>query len=138
MNDIHGIHLKRLHTQLGDVVQEMTKVQFSRFSRTQSWSPALNLYRCENCLVICADLAGVDGAAIDLEVEPRRLLLRGRREAPEPGEGSHKPVQVLAMEIDYGEFVREVRFPVDVEVRRVSAEQKNGLLWIYVPLRPTA
>jgi len=138
MKDIGGIHLKRLHAQLGNVVYQMTKVQFSQFSPPLTWNPGLNVYRCENCVAICADLAGVDKTMIDLQIEPQRLLIRGRREAPEPRDDTCKALQVLMMEIDYGGFEREVLFPVEVETERVTAEQKNGLLWIYLPFRTAA
>jgi len=44
----------------------------------------------------------------------------------------------LAMEIDHGPFQREIILPVEVDPNRVIAEQRNGLLWIYLPLRPNA
>jgi len=39
------------------------------------------------------------------------------------------------MEIDYGPFEREITFPVDVEIDDAHAEQRNGLLWISLPVR---
>ena len=42
---------------------------------------------------------------------------------------------MIAMEIDYGPFEREVRLPDEVDVKKVHAEQKNGLLWIHLPLK---
>ena len=38
------------------------------------------------------------------------------------------------MEIDHGEFEREINLPPNVERLRVRADQKNGMLWIYLPL----
>jgi HSP20 family molecular chaperone IbpA len=38
------------------------------------------------------------------------------------------------MEIDYGPFEREIVLPGDVDVNKARAEQKNGLLWISLPL----
>ena len=68
-------------------------------------------------------------------VEPRRVVIRGTRELPEPPCGDGCAVQVLALEIDYGPFEREVRLPLEVDVEQSSAEQENGLLWIYLPLK---
>jgi len=39
------------------------------------------------------------------------------------------------MEIDYGPFEREIDLPVEVEIDKAYAEQRNGLLWIALPLR---
>jgi HSP20 family protein len=138
MDNVRSIHLKRLHGRLGDLVYQLTKVQFAQFSAPETWQPAVNAYRCTEAMVICVDLAGVDKSRIDLRVEPKRLLIRGYRQAPEPEGADRKPVQVLVMEIDYGPFEREVVLPLDVDPNRVTAEQNNGLLWIYLPLRAHA
>ena len=39
------------------------------------------------------------------------------------------------MEIDYGPFIREVLLPTEVEIDEAHAEQRNGLLWISLPLK---
>lgn len=136
MADIRSMILRRLHGQLGDVAYQLTRVQFAQLGARETWQPAVNAYRCADCLVICMDLAGVDKEKIDLQVEPRRLTIRGNRGAPEPEGIANKPVQILLMEIDYGQFERQVVLPLDVDPERVTAEQRQGLLWIYLPLRP--
>jgi HSP20 family protein len=138
MNDTRSIHLRRLHGRLGEVVYELTKVQFSRFNSPEAWRPAVNMYRCAECIVVCVDLAGVDRKRIAMEVGPTRLLVRGQRQPPEPEGAERKPVHILVMEIDYGPFEREVLLPSDVAPEQVTAEQRNGLLWIYLPFRSHA
>lgn len=96
------------------------------------WQPPINAFRCATGVCICVDLAGVDKSLIDLTVEPRRVVIRGSRETPEP---SDQATQILALEIDYGPFEREVRLPAEVDVKRARAEQENGLLWIHLPLK---
>ncbi|MHC1763428.1 MAG: Hsp20/alpha crystallin family protein [Verrucomicrobiia bacterium] len=135
MDDIQSIHLRRLHGRLGEVVYELSKVSFSQFSSPKVWQPAVNVYRCTEGIAICVDLAGVDRDRIEVQAEPRRLLIRGFRQPPEPEGADQTPVQVLVMEIDYGRFEREIVLPCDVEPDKVTAEQRNGLLWVYLPLR---
>jgi HSP20 family protein len=96
------------------------------------WQPPINAFRCAAGVRICVDLAGVDKSLIDLTVEPRRVIIRGSRETPEP---SDQTTQILALEIDYGPFEREVPLPAEVDVERAHAEQENGLLWIDLPLK---
>jgi len=96
------------------------------------WQPPINAFRCAAAVRICVDLAGVDKSLIDLTVEPRRIIIRGSRETPEPND---QTMQILALEIDYGPFEREVQLPAEVDVERARAEQENGLLWIYLPLK---
>src|SRR5262245_57181997 len=102
MDDIQNIHLKRLHGRLGDVVYQLTKIQFSYFNAPKGWSPAINAYRCLQQIVICVELAGVDRSELELTVRGGHLRLSGRRQPPEPDCTEQEGIQVLAMEIDYG------------------------------------
>lgn len=98
------------------------------------WRPAMNAYRCEGAIRVCFDLAGVDKERIDIQIEPGRLVVRGVRKPPEPSSGEPCAEQILAMEIDHGPFLRELRLPVNVSRDDVTAEHRNGLLWINLPL----
>jgi HSP20 family molecular chaperone IbpA len=80
---------------------------------------------------ICVDLAGVETAQIELLVESGRLIIRGARQLPEPPSGC---CQIMAMEIDYGPFQREVLLPASIDLAHVTAEQREGLLWIELPI----
>ena len=59
--------------------------------------------------------------------------------APEPSSEPQieaartKSVRVLAMEIDYGGFAREISLPDDVDLERVRTDWTNGILWIEIP-----
>lgn len=136
MPNIRNIRLEELSGRLGNVAYQLTQVKFSQFAPAQAWRPAINAYRCQGCMMICLDLAGVDRERLNLRVEPQRLLIRGVRQRPEPaGERGGEPLQILAMEIDYGPFEREISFNVEVEPEAVTAEQRNGLVWIHLPIR---
>ena len=138
MEDSPNVFLRRLESRLGGIVYQLTRVQFSPHHPPGAWVPAINAYRCEDGFVICVDLAGVDRSHVDVEVEPRRLWIRGQRQLPEPQESAGPPLHVLAMEIDHGPFAREVVLPAEVEPDEARAEQRNGLLWISLPLRSPA
>jgi HSP20 family protein len=134
MDPIRNMKLRWLHGALQDVTRELSRSHFSRFG-PHAWEPAINAYRCEKCIRICVDLAGVERSLLDLTVEPRRLIIRGTRELPEPTGDEECAQQLLAMEIDYGPFMREVPLPAEVEIEQAHAEQRNGLLWISLPLK---
>ena len=134
MDSIKNMKLRWLHGALHDLTSELSRLQFSRFA-PHVWEPAINAYRCEGSIRICVDLAGVDRALIDLTVEPRRVVIRGTRKLPEPTDDEGCALQLLAMEIDYGPFMREVTLPVDVEIEKAHADQRNGLLWVSLPLK---
>ncbi len=133
MDSIRSIKLRWLHGALHDVTYELSRSHFSQFA-PQAWEPDINAYSCEHCIRICVDLAGVDRSEIDLMVEPQRVIIRGTRELPEPTREEGRALRLLAMEIDYGPFEREVLFPTEVDVDQAHAEQRNGLLWITLPI----
>ena len=134
MDPNRSIKLRWLHSALYDVTSELTRSQFSRIG-AHTWQPAINAYRCDKCIRVCVDLAGVERSRIDLTIEPERLILRGVRDVSEPTNAEGRAVQLLAMEIDYGPFEREVRLPALVDIEKVHAEQRNGLLWISLALK---
>jgi HSP20 family protein len=134
MEDIRSIALSSLEGRMGGIAYQLTRVHFASLQRRGSWNPAINAYRCRDGFVICVELAGVDRSLIDLRVEPRRVFIGGQRQPPEP-DGTEGPLlQVLALEIDHGPFEREVVLPLEVVPEKAQAEQRNGMLWIYLPL----
>ena len=87
------------------------------------------------CIRVCFDLAGVDKANVDLRIEPKRLILRGTRPTPEPASAEGRPSRFLPWRsitgLSRGDCVYRRRlFPGEV-----TAEQRDGLLWINLPLR---
>ncbi len=126
------VKLKWFHSQLEGLAYELSS---ARYTQPEGWRPAMNAYRCEGCISVCFELAGIARADIDLRIEPRRLILRGTRRTPEPASSDGRPRQILAIEIDNGPFARELRLPAEVIPEGVTAEQRDGLLWIKLPLR---
>lgn len=135
MEGIHRIQLQHLEGRISDIAYELTRVRYASFPVTEAWHPAINAYRCQDCIVVCVDLAGADRSDVQVQVEARRVWLRGRRPTPEPRHGEGPPLQVLAMEIDHGPFEREIVLPIEVEPDRVEAELREGLLWVRLPLK---
>jgi HSP20 family molecular chaperone IbpA len=141
------IRLRRLEGQLGELAYQITKVHFARFRRPdQTWSPAINVFLCENCLRISVELAGVDPGTLNLDLSPGLLRISGHRDAPEPpasaaaapGRLARREMRVITMEINYGAFEREIQLPPDLVIGRAASEWFNGLLWISIPRRSQA
>ncbi|MCX8090082.1 MAG: Hsp20/alpha crystallin family protein [Verrucomicrobiae bacterium] len=114
---------------------QITRIQRVRPGGAPCWAPAVNVYRCGNRFVVCMDLAGVQAREISVQAQPRRLRIAGHRAPPEPQDAGTEPLQVLAMEIDYGRFEREIILPAEIDPARTTAEQRDGWLWIHLPLK---
>lgn len=133
MEKIHSTYLRQLQGCFGDMTYEL-RIRYRSVAREQTWTPAINAYQCRDQIIVCVDLAGVDRQQIDLHAEPRRLRICGLRQPLETTGDEGPPLQVIALEIDQGVFQREISLPSEINPAAVRAEQRNGLLWIYLPL----
>ncbi len=121
--------------RMDDVVQDLNRLQFQSFRASEGWQPDITAYRYDDRIEIWVDLAGVDKSDICVDVLPDCVRVSGERKPPVAVRGaSGKCRQVLTMEIECGRFVREIPLGEDIDRRRVSARQENGLLWIVLPL----
>ena len=129
--------------QMQRLMEQMQK-NFFNFCPSETWTPNVNLYESESAYVLCVDLAGVDKEKIEIVVADQKLTLRGTRLVPTPPDDDavahahtaepHAPrLRVHVMEIDHGQFSREVELPADVVQEEISAAHLNGLLWIELP-----
>jgi HSP20 family protein len=116
--------------QMARANEQMQK-GFFEYSPAKCWIPLVNLYEAEDAYHVCVELAGVDKEKIDIQVNGCLLQLRGRREAPLPD--TESKCRVHLMEIDHGNFTRDVELPKDAEVMSITARHENGLLWIIAP-----
>ena len=130
--------------QMNKAMEQMQKGYFS-YCPAETWTPQVNLYENDTAYLVCVDLSGVDKEKIELTVSEGTLKLRGHRNVPAPAgmgggegfdaDGGSGRVRIHLMEIDYGQFCREVQLPQDVAVDRIAAAHVNGLLWVELPKR---
>jgi HSP20 family protein len=98
-------------------------------SGTNNWVPPADIYETENDVVVTADLPGIDPAKIDIRVENNVLSLRGERQYARElqNENYHR------MERSYGTFSRSFTLATSVNVDKIRANYKDGVLSIYLP-----
>jgi len=133
MSKKKNITLKRMIGQAGDVAYELRSMNFSEFCPLGSWQPALNAYRYDDRFELALDLAGIEKKDIDVLVESRRIVIKGKRPAPAPVDQEH--AQLLSLEIENGPFCRQMTLPREVDVEKASARTENGLLWVVLPFK---
>lgn len=130
-----GYRLKILHGRLGEVAYKLSHIEFVQSCGPRTWQPAINAYRCRGQLEICVDLAGMKRSEIQIDVQPGTLVIRGVRPLPEPDPSRCPCDRIIAMEIDYGPFEREIRLPEEIDAQSVHAEEEHGLIWIVLPFK---
>ncbi len=99
------------------------------------WIPPVDIYENEKGeIVIKAELPGMTKEEIDLRVENNTLTIRGDRKR----EAEVKEEQYHRVERTYGSFTRSFSLPGTVDSARVSADYKDGLLTVSLPLKEEA
>jgi HSP20 family protein len=91
--------------------------------------PAMNVWTNEEGLQITAEVPGVSPKDIDISVVGDTLTLSGVREPDELKEGARYHRQ----ERGYGNYSRSLQLPFSVNVDKVEATFKNGILSIVLP-----
>ena len=113
---------------LNAVLNAATRGVDSEESR-ESWTPAVEIFERGTDLVVRAELPGISRDEIEIDIEDDSLTLRGERKKDvEPEEGKS-----YRSERTYGAFKRSFSLAPTVDVSRISATHKNGVLEIVLP-----
>jgi len=95
------------------------------------FSPPVDVYETETEVVVRMEIAGIDPTTIDIMIvqDKQLLVIRGRRTDPAAGE----PRKYHNMEIECGEFSRQIRLPRAVTQDGTSAHYEDGFLVVTLP-----
>ena len=105
------------------------------FTTGNSWVPPVDIYQTsEHELVLKAELPDLSREEIDITVENFVLTLKGEKKLV----GEVKEEQFHHIERSYGSFSRSFSLPRTVDASKVSADYKNGVLTVRLPLREEA
>lgn len=91
--------------------------------------PALNVWTSEEGLKITAEVPGVRPEDLDISVVGETLTLSGTRKPDELKENARYHRQ----ERGYGSFTRSLQLPFPVDVNKVEAAFRNGVLSVTLP-----
>jgi HSP20 family protein len=99
------------------------------------WIPPVDIFENDKHeIVIQAEMPGLNKEDIDLRVENNTLTLRGERKR----ESEVKEDQFHRVERVHGTFLRSFSLPATVDAGRVSADYKDGVLTVVLPMREEA
>lgn len=90
--------------------------------------PPLNVWEDGEVFFVEAELPGMKMENIDVEVLGNEVTLKGRREKP-----AQDNVTYHRHERGHGEFTRLLTLPADIEVNKVEASLRDGVLTIKLP-----
>ena len=113
--------LLALHEQLDQLVG----------AEAPGWIPPVDLYETATEFVLTAELPAMSREQIEVHAEEDRIIIRGERTGDH---GRRIPCeQYHRVERGHGRFARAFALPEAIDVDRVTAEMKDGLLTVTMP-----
>ena len=91
--------------------------------------PAVNVWAAEDSALITAEIPGLDKDDLEINVTGDTLTLSGIRKADDLPEHA----RYHRRERTFGEFSRSIQLPYTVDVNKVKATFKNGVLKVELP-----
>jgi HSP20 family protein len=89
----------------------------------------VSIEESDNSLAVKADVPGFSEKELEINLEPRRLTITGKREAKK----EEKKGKTLYAERCCDQILRVVDLPADIETDKVTATLKNGVLEFTLP-----
>src|SRR5207244_1130042 len=93
----------------------------------------LELMESDNHVTVRAEVPGFSAKELEINVEPRRLTISGKRETKDEA----KKGNTVYSELCAGEILRVVDRPTDVGISNAAATLKDGILNIKMTKTPT-
>jgi len=96
----------------------------------RAWTPAIDVVREDDHLVLRADLPGIKPEEVKSEVEDDILTVSGEhRESKE-----EKDKNYVRRERRYGSFSRSMALPAGVDAKSIKATTHDGVIEVTIPL----
>ncbi|MEM8734575.1 MAG: Hsp20/alpha crystallin family protein [Planctomycetota bacterium] len=96
---------------------------------TEKFVPSMDVGESEDAFFMTLDLPGVNPDEVKIELHEGKLTVSGERTAAGKAEG----VKYHRIERTSGEFKRVVSLPTDVDLEKIDAEYRHGLLTVTLP-----
>lgn len=113
------------------------QAQFNELDRQPEWIDqeteegqlSVDVYENGPNIVVKSTIAGVEPDDVDISITNDMLTIRGERKA----EKEHQNRNYFFQECYWGAFSRSIILPVEVDVKKIDATIKNGILTVLLP-----
>ncbi len=95
-----------------------------------TWLPTMDVFEKNGRLMVHVDLPGLTKKDLSIVFEENDLVLRGERKDERKVEDN----DFFRAEVAYGTFYRRLPLPAGLEVDKIEASFKDGVLQIEIPL----
>ena len=113
--------------ELKPQVKEEAPAKAERVRPGRVFIPAVDIFETPQALVLVADMPGVSGDAVTLDLKENLLTIFGEVSSPPEKEA------LLAQEYAIGDFYREFQVGELIDKDKIKASVKNGVLTLTLP-----
>lgn len=106
--------------------QQRYSYRESTRSRERHIYPPIDIYETPDELVLLGDLPGVSKENLEVHVEDGILTLQAKPAGAVPGDPIYR-------EFELANFFRQFELGTDIDVDKIRAELKNGVLELHLP-----
>ncbi len=117
--------VEALRHQMDQVFNELAATE--RYST--NWKPAVELQDTDENLVLRAELPGIEGKNINIQVTREAVAISGEHRYQKKAEDKG----VFRSEFRYGKFQRVISLPVAIQNDQAKADFNNGILTLTLP-----
>jgi len=108
--------------------QEIVEDGAERTRARKSFVPRVDIYETNEELVVMADMPGVDEKSVDIILEKNVLTINGNVEPIHPDN-----YNLAYAEYEEGDFVRSFTLSNEIDLNKIEATVKDGVLHLHLP-----
>lgn len=97
--------------------------------RFGAFSPSIDVKESDKQISVTAELPGMDDKDIDISLTRDSLSIKGQKKEEKEDKGK----DYYRMERSYGSFSRTIPLPSEIDMDKVKAEFKKGILTVTLP-----
>lgn len=126
--------MNRLHNQIDRLFGDSLPGWAAEEGTFSPWTPPVEIVEKPETLVVKAEVPGMNQKDIEVHVENGVLTIKGEKKH----ETETNEKDVHRSERYYGSFVRSFTLPTTVDVEKIRAAYKDGVLEVVLPKAETA
>jgi HSP20 family protein len=117
-----------LREDFDDIVRDFF-TGFSNISASRGVYPLLDIKEDKENFIIDIEVPGVDKNDLKISIKKGNLVVQGEKKE----EKKREEESYLRVERSYGNFMRSVNLPTEVNQLKITAQYNNGVLKIILP-----
>lgn len=126
--------METLRQEMDRLFDRFFEPRWDEFEAVGEWAPKLDFSETKDAYVVKAEVPGVEQKDISVQLQNQTLTIKGEKHK----EKEEKEEKYHRVERSWGAFTRTLALPMGVEIDKVSATFKDGLLTIKLPKAPGA